>query len=365
MQPDLPDSSRPSPRGAGRDGFDRFLDPADLDRWRALFRKLLETGSIETESRWIKAGGQIIDVWISGAVLRGARGDLETTRCVAQDLTAKHRLEAELRATNKSLARANFELSAKNRELDEFVYVVSHDLQEPIRSLIAFSNFLLEDYGPRLDAGARDHLLRLTTAAHRMRAMIQGLLNLSRAGRVIEEFGPVNLEELVEVIRADLGELIRSRGAEVRSLTPEGVLWGDRRRLQQLLTNLIGNGIKYNRSEIPLVEVGVTAIEGASPSESFQTLFVRDNGIGIEQRHHQKIFHLYRRLHSHEEFPGTGVGLAICNKIVQAHGGKIRVDSQPGSGATFSVSLPVGHKLVDAFEAINSGRVEEATGAAK
>jgi PAS domain S-box-containing protein len=342
-------------------GFETFVDPTDLERCRSLFRQLLETGSIETESRWIKAGGRALDVWISGAVMRGPRGDVRATRCVAQDLTAKHLLEAELRETNRSLARANQELSARNRELDEFVYVVSHDLQEPVRSLIAFSNFLLEDYGPKLDAEGKEHLQRLSAAAHRMRAMIQGLLNLSRAGRVIDESGPVDLGELVEVIRADLGELLRSRGGELRLLSPGAVLWGDRRRLQQLLTNLIANGIKYNRGEVPTVEVGLAPVADGLPAGPSVTLLVRDNGIGIDPRHHQKILLPFRRLHTQEEFPGTGVGLALCIKIVEAHGGRIRVESQSGCGATFFVSLPIGPGLPPGPESPSGVLVEEAS----
>ncbi|MFO0890466.1 MAG: PAS domain S-box protein [Isosphaeraceae bacterium] len=348
-------------------GFERFLDPSDLDRCRAVFARLLSSGSIETECRWVKAGGEPIDVWLSGTVVQGPRGEVEHMRCVAQDVTARHRLEAELRETNRSLALANRELSAKNRELDEFVYVVSHDLQEPVRSLIAFSTFLLEDCGPQLDATGKDHVRRLSGAAHRMRSMIQGLLNLSRAGKVIEGSEPVELSELFEVVRTDLSELIRDRHAEVHLLGSGGTVWGDRRRIQQLLTNLVSNAIKYNRSDVPRVEVGVARPAGSPPTGPSLTLFVRDNGIGIDPKQSSKIFQLFRRLHTQEEFPGTGVGLAICNKIVLAHGGEIRIDSQPGEGSTFYVSLPAGPGMVEAripreevpaFDVEQSGQVD-------
>ena len=135
---------------------------------------------------------------------------------MAQDVTAKRRLEAELQEKNQRLAQANEELSQRNRELDEFVYVVSHDLQEPLRTLIAFSDFLLKDYGERLEAEGQEYVRYLVDASRRMRAMIHGMLNLSRAGKVIGEFALVNLEELVAVIKTDLGELFRSKGAELR-----------------------------------------------------------------------------------------------------------------------------------------------------
>jgi PAS domain S-box-containing protein len=326
-------------------GFERFVDRSELERCQALFDELLEVGSIETESRWLRSTGEVIPVWISGKVHHGSKGNVVQTRCVAQDLTAKHRLEAELREMNQSLARANAELSEKNRELDEFVYVVSHDLQEPLRTLIAFSDFLLADHSQRLDQGGQEYLRHLLDASRRMRSMIHGLLNLSRAGKVTEDFGPVDLGDLVEVVQADLRELIRSRHAEVRHVGTAATLWGDRRRLQQLIANLVSNGIKYNRSGVPCVQIGAVEVEsdcGPSPPGPHMMIEVHDNGIGIDPRHHERIFHLFRRLHSTEEFEGTGVGLAICSKIVQAHGGQIKLESTPGQGTSFYVSLPRG-----------------------
>jgi len=325
--------------------FDAFVDSSELARCRLQFEQLLKTGSIETESRWVRTGGELIDVLISGRVIRGPRGNFEQTRCVAQDLTAKHRLEAELRSTNQSLARAVAELSLKNRELDEFVYVVSHDLQEPLRTLSAFSDFLLQDHSQQLDSKGHEYVRRLVAASKRMRSMISGLMVLSRAGKVTEEFAAVDLAELTAEVRADLGELIRSRGAEVRLVGPSVLLWGDHRRILQLLANLVGNGIKYNRSPHPRVEIGTIDGQselqlGAAACASFHTLFVRDNGIGIDPRHHDRIFQLFRRLHAHDEFEGTGAGLAICKKIAQAHCGDIWVESRPGEGATFLVRLP-------------------------
>ncbi len=257
------------------------------------------------------------------------------------------RINRELEELKESLAHANAELARKNRELDEFVYVVSHDLQEPLRTLTAFADFLLQDHAEQLDSEGHQYVLRLAAASGRMRSMIDGLLTLSRAGKVTDEFGLVPLAELVADARADLGELIRSRQAELRLVSPDVVLWGDRRRLLQLLANLVSNGIKYNASANPCVEIGVIApaddrqTEPGSPGP-WLTLIVRDNGIGIAPRHHQRIFQLFRRLHSQEEYKGTGVGLAICVKIAQAHGGRIWVESDPGAGATFFVTLPRG-----------------------
>jgi PAS domain S-box-containing protein len=325
--------------------LDRFLDDSEAERWRVKVAELLQAGSFEVESRWVKSTGEQLDVWISGRAVGGPKGQTSETRCVAQDRTAKHRLEAELRAMNQSLARANTELSQKNRELDEFVYVVSHDLQEPLRTLIGFSDFLKKDHAHRLDAEGQEFVTYLFDASQRMRAMIHGLLKLSRAGKVAGEFGPVGLGELVRVVQADLGELIRSRGALIQWLGPDRILWGDPYRLHQLLTNLVSNAVKYNQSATPRVEIGTVdrrtaPVAGADEAEPYQTFFVRDNGIGIDPRFHETVFQLFRRLHTLEEYEGSGVGLAICSKIVAAHRGRIWVESQTGNGSSFFVSLP-------------------------
>jgi signal transduction histidine kinase len=179
-----------------------------------------------------------------------------------------------------------------------------------------------------------------------MRAMIHGLLNLSRAGKVIGGFEAVDLEELVAVIRTDLGELLRSKSAQLHIAPPLPKILGDHDRVSQLLTNLISNGIKYNHSLKPYVEVGAVAStadrsdngESASPGSDV-TIYVKDNGIGIEPQFHSTVFQLFRRLHTQDEYEGTGVGLSICGKIVQAHGGRIWVESSPGKGSTFFVRL--------------------------
>ena len=312
----LPDRRTPTPA-------DRFAEP-------------LRDGSIEFESEWAKRDGQTIDVWVTGAAIPGADGNVRHYRCVAQDITARRVLEAELQVKNERLALANSELSRKNKELDEFTYVVSHDLQEPLRTLIAFSDFLMRDQGDKLDDAGKEYVRYLVDASRRLRALIQDLLTLSRAGKVTSEFATVNLDEVVEVIKADLSELIRTKNAEVRVEGRLPVVWGDHDRIGQLLANLVGNGLKYNQKPDPRVEIGATDDRGGR----MVTLYVRDNGIGIEPQFHAKVFQLFRRLHTREEYEGTGAGLAICQKIAQAHGGRIWVESVPDRGSTFYVTLP-------------------------
>lgn len=315
--------------------FERLLAPQRRMHFLDRYAEFMRRGSIELESQWVKANGESIDVWVSGSAVLGRDGSVAQARNVAQDITAKHRLEAELKEKNERLARTNDELSRKNKELDEFTYVVSHDLQEPLRTLIAFSDFLLKDYGDHLDANGQEYVRHLVDASRRMRSLIHALLTLSRAGRVTGEKGPVNLDEIVGEVKADVAELIRTQGAEIRLPAPLPTVWGDRDRIGQLVANLVVNGLKYNRSDHPWIEIG------ASPDddEEWVTIYVRDNGIGIDPQFHGKIFQLFRRLHTREEYAGAGAGLAICAKIVQGHGGQIWVESEPDKGATFYVKL--------------------------
>jgi PAS domain S-box-containing protein len=323
---------------------------------RTVFAEQLESfrqhGRLEIETRWLAATGQTLDVAITGLAVRCPDGRIQCTRCVARDVSDNKALEAALNERNERLALAVEELSRRNRELDEFTQGISHDLQEPIRTLIAFSEFLMNDYGDRLDPEGREYIRYLVDASKRMRSLINDLLSLSRAGRITDDFSPVNLEQVLSILKADLAELLRAQGGQVILRSPLPILWGDRDRIAQLFSNLLGNALKYHRDSPPIVEVGAVP----SGEQDWAILFVRDNGIGIAPEYHEKIFQLFRRLHTREQYEGTGAGLAICLKIVQAHGGRIWVESQPGEGATFFVKLPACSEERDAiarFEAIS------------
>jgi PAS domain S-box-containing protein len=300
-------------------------DPAYLER----------TGGVETH--WVGANGQVQQVWIGTTTIMDVSGKVVRSRCAATDITERTRLASTVAQRARALEQANTQLRSINQELAEFTYVVSHDLKEPLRTLEAFSTFLATDYGPQLAGEGREYLAHLTGASRRLGALIDDLLTLSRAGRVIGAPRPLDWEAIIETVLADLHHLVaRKPGAVVRVAEPLPDAQGDPERIVQLLANLVGNALKYTESDHPEVVIGALP----ETTEGRVTCFVRDNGVGIDPRYHEQIFRIFRRLHGREEFEGTGAGLAICKKIVEAHGGKLRVESAVGKGSTFYFTLP-------------------------
>jgi PAS domain S-box-containing protein len=304
-------------------------------RFPERFEEYLRIGELAVESRWRDARGGQIDVWISATACRDDRGTMTHSRSVATDITAKKALESKIQETNERLARLNEELTRKNHELDDFGRVVSHDLRQPIRTVIGFAELLLSDHADRLDEQGQDYLRYMAGASRRMRALVESLLSHGRAGRVVGECGPVDLGPIIDSIRADHADLLRQRGGTIEVVGPLPSVLGDRERLLQLFSNLIGNGLKFNRGDRPRVEVSATL----DPEGGWAEIAVRDNGIGIDPRYHDAIFQIFRRLHAEDDYEGTGAGLAICRKIVQALGGTIGVESEPDRGSTFRVRL--------------------------
>jgi PAS domain S-box-containing protein len=322
--------------------YTQLLTPAgrsDFRRDRSAFQR---PGEVETH--WVKRDGAVIDVWIGTTTIMNEAGGFVRSRSAALDLTERKRLGDELRDKAVELEQANGQLRRINQELEDFTYVVSHDLKEPLRTLEAFSTFLSQDYAPALGDEGREYIGHLIQASRRLGALIDDLLVLSRAGRVMHAPRPFSWDETVEVVRADLHDLIQRKRAVVRVEGPLPPVVGDRERIMQLLGNLFANGLKYNKSETPEVVLGAKPEAEAPPTDApvadFVTLFVRDNGIGIDAQYHDQIFRMFRRLHRREEVEGTGAGLAICKKIVEAHGGKLWVESEADRGATFYFSLP-------------------------
>lgn len=317
----------------------RLLAPESRDLFRQRPEIFQRTGEVET--RWLKKDGTVIDVWIRTAPLADSQGRFVRSRSVAQDVTERIRLANALRMQAEELQRTNEQLRRTNRELDDFTYVVSHDLKEPLRTLQAFSNFLSQDYGDQLGGEGKEFIGHLMQASKRLGHLIDDLLTLSRAGRVLNTPRAFDLNETFATVCGDLTGLIQRKNALVRCAAPLPTVLGDPQRVAQLLSNLIVNGLKYNESARPEVLVAAVLLQARTQGAGQDVVIsVRDNGIGIEPKYHEQIFGIFRRLHLPEEYEGTGAGLAICKKIVEAHGGRLWVESQPGQGATFFFSMP-------------------------
>ena len=248
-------------------------------------------------------------------------------------LIEQKRTEERLKDLMGQLKQSNEQLKQSNIDLENYSYVVSHDLRAPLRSIKSFSSFLLEDYSNRLDDVGRDYLNRIDNAGDHMDSLIKDLLLLSRVGRKFIDIKEVNLNELLEEISSDLEVIIEENNVRIE-YDELPVILVPKTWMKELFFNLIGNGIKFNQSKNPIIDVK------CEDQEEDWLFMVHDNGIGIEKKYHHRIFALFERLHSKEEYPGTGAGLAICKRIIENFGGKIWVESQLGDGSTFYFSIP-------------------------
>ena len=236
-------------------------------------------------------------------------------------------------------------LEASNRELTDFAYVASHDLQEPLRKIQAFGDRLHSKFAAVLGETGQDYLKRMEDAALRMQTLITDLLQFSRVTTKAQPFLPVDLNEIVRGVLSDLEVRIEQTHAVVEvAHLPR--IDADALQMRQLFQNLIGNALKFRKPEVPpCIRVTGAVRNGSMPP--LLELAVTDNGIGFEQKHADRIFVIFQRLHGRGEYEGTGIGLAICKKIVERHSGTIQATSRSGCGATFAISLPVKHKSGD------------------
>lgn len=254
------------------------------------------------------------------------------TSTLDQLLYAAARDITERRLSEQSLQQQREQLERSNRELAQFAYVASHDLQEPLRLVTSNVQLLARRYENKLDENADEFIGFALQGANSMKNLLADLFAYLQAGSQGREFAPVQLEETLKEVLNNLQVAIGSAGAKITH-DPLPAVWGDDVQMAQLLQNLIGNSIKFRRKEAPRIHIGVR------PVGDRLLFFVRDNGIGIDPQYTERVFVIFQRLHSQEQYPGTGIGLAISRKIVEGHGGRIWVDSEPGKGATFYFTL--------------------------
>jgi len=225
------------------------------------------------------------------------------------------------------------ELNRSNEELGQFAYIASHDLQEPLRMVASYTQLLSRRYKGRLDADADEFIAYAVDGASRMQRLIEDLLSFSRVGTTGEPLRSTSSEVALQQALSNLHVVVADSGALVTH-DPLPTVLADETQLVQLFQNLVGNAIKYQAQGVP--QVHVSAAENADETWTFS---VKDNGLGIDPEYFERIFGMFERLHRRDEFAGTGIGLAISKKIVERHGGKISVESQPGEGSTFHFAL--------------------------
>jgi PAS domain S-box-containing protein len=237
------------------------------------------------------------------------------------------------RRTEEALKRHAEELARSNEELEQFAYVASHDLQEPLRMVASYTQLLAKRYGDRLDGDAHEFIDYAVEGVTRMQQLIHDLLAFSRVGTRGEAFQPTSLDAVLDRVLRDIEPAVEACGAQItREPLPEVTV--DPAQLYQVFQNLIVNALKFRGNEPPQVHVSV------GRSKDGWIVAVTDNGIGIAEEYFPRIWVLFQRLHSRAEYPGTGIGLSICKKIVERHGGRIWVESEPGHGSTFFFTLP-------------------------
>lgn len=226
------------------------------------------------------------------------------------------------------------ELKRSNEELQQFAYVSSHDLQEPLRMVASYTQLLAKRYKGRLDSDADEFIAFAVDGCNRMQGLIQDLLAYSRAGTNGKAFCEVSAEDALRGALTNLRITIEQSGAVV-SHDSLPAIETDETQLTQVFQNLVGNAIKYRSAEVPRVRVSAT-----KNGDNEWIFSVRDNGLGIAPQYFERIFVIFQRLHGRDEFEGTGIGLAICKKVLERLGGRIWVESQPGTGSTFYFALP-------------------------
>jgi len=307
----------------GSDFSDYFTEP---EKAKAGYEKAFTDGFVKDYALAIRnKSGKITDVLYNATVYKNAEGKNQGVFAAARDITQRIAMENELRQTLEKLRQSN-------AELEQFAYVASHDLQEPLRMVASYVQLLQRRYQGKLDAEADEFIAYAVDGANRMRGLIDDLLTYSRVGRLGKLFEPTNLDSTLNIALKNLQASIAENKASItHDKLP--VLKADGGQLVQLFQNLIGNAIKFHGADPPCIHVSAKDKGGEIQFS------VKDNGIGIDPQYFDRLFKIFQRLHTREEYPGSGIGLAVCKKIVERHGGRIWIESELGKGSTIYFTL--------------------------
>jgi PAS domain S-box-containing protein len=316
------------------------VHPDDRERVGEAFFEGAAANGFDQEYRIVRPNGELRWIWDRGFPVRDDAGEVIHIAGIAEDITERKR-QAEI------LQRKTDELARSNQELEQFAYVASHDLQEPLRKIEAFGELLLTTCRDALPEQGHEYVDRMQNASRRMHTLIDDVLRLARITIGPVAYKPVNLGDTVRDVLLDLEAALQATRGQVE-VGDLPVVEAEPVQMRQLMQNLIGNAIKFHRPEAsPHVKIYSghdgyhTHSLGTDDRENECRIIIEDNGIGFDQKHADRIFRMFQRLHRRDEFAGTGVGLAICQKILDLHGGTIRVESEPGVGSRFIVTLPL------------------------
>jgi PAS domain S-box-containing protein len=319
----------------GTDFSDYFTEP---QKAREGYQRVFAEGFVRDYPLAIRhSSGRVIGVLYNATVYRNEAGAVQGVFAAARDVTERMRAEAELARYRDHLEELvdlrTTELARSNEELQQFAYVASHDLQEPLRAIAGYIGLIEQRYRDMLDEKGRLQIAGAVQGATRMATLITDLLQLSRVGTQESAFEAVDLSGALEQALNDFHREIVAAGATV-TWDAMPTLPVDPGQLAQLFGNLIGNALKFRGDQPPVIHVS------ARRDAAWWVFGVRDNGLGIEPQYFERIFVIFQRLHTRTQYPGTGIGLAICRKIVERHHGRIWVESRPGQGSTFYFTLP-------------------------
>ncbi len=312
-----------------------------LSEEQRIVENLERKGSWIGESYGIRSNGSKFDAHIVLTAIKDKDGNIDFRMASITDISESKRIELEkeklldlIMKSNDSLEQLNIELQRSNNDLQEFAYVASHDLQEPLRMVASYVQLLSRRYKGRLDSDADEFIDYAVDGAKRMQKLISDLLIWSRVGTKGRPFEWVNLNSIVERTQLNLRVSIQESGAKIiKENLP--IVFSDPVQMAQLMQNLIGNAIKYRGEESAEIRIS------CSEKNGFHRINIDDNGIGIDKQYRDRIFIIFQRLHNKDKYKGTGIGLALCKKIVERHGGSIWVEDSPLGGSRFSFNIPM------------------------